>query len=298
LPTVSSSQRLTANAASLAFIEGGTPNVTASVDWYAGSSANLDAGLVFRATDANNFFLWQMWADRVVLYRVASGQWTQLFIRYFAGPPAQGLHSLKAILSGSSISVYWDNTLEVTTTDSFNINATKYGVRWSMYDTTSTYDNFRITGTLPPPPTRTAITPSSNAIVFDQVVTLTAKAYDASDVEMANVSFTWASSNPQAASIGAISATTAQLQGTGIGSATITATPNRGPNSLATVNVTPGNTIVYDNFSGDNGTALSTHPPVVDQVGNGWSTTGALAATLVNNQVGVSGAGGSVRGQG
>jgi len=290
-PRIAGNRLTCGTGGSTVLIEGGTPNGTASVAWRVGTDPNPESGLIFRAVDANNYFVFWTWTDYLMLHRVVDGVWTRLWFHQLADRP-EGNHSLQVELSGSSIRVLWDAGVEMfTTTDFFHINATGYGIR--CFDTTSTYDNFGVYGTLPPPPTRVAVTPATNALVFNGQQTLTARGYDAGDVEIPGTTFRWSSSNPQVVSVGATSATTATITGVGLGAATITATPMRGPSGTATATVTPGLTIVYDHFTNGDGVPLATHRPVVDQMGGGWSAIGTLTPVVTGQRAGVTGTSGS-----
>jgi hypothetical protein len=97
------------------------------------------ADRVFRAGNATNFFSFQMYQDRLILYRVVNGAWTQLWLSFLENEPPRTLaHRLDATLTGSSITVSWNQGVQTfTTTDVTHITATKYGVRAAGYDLVS-----------------------------------------------------------------------------------------------------------------------------------------------------------------
>jgi RHS repeat-associated protein len=274
------------SGATVALIDAGTANAAASVNWYAGTAPNLDAGLVFRARDAGNYFLWQMFADRLQLTRVANGQSTELWVRYFTGPPAQGLHTMRVELDGANISLYWDSTLELFTTDIFNINATRYGLRWSFYDTTSTYDYFRVTGMLAPPATRVDVTPNTPEVSFHGYVDLTARAYDAANAMIPAANFTWTTNSPNAL-LEPLTASIVRVWAMGEGIPTVTATPSRGPSGNAVVTINPGTTLIYDSFA-ETTTDLSTHMPELTQLDRAWVVPGAPGSVTSDGRATVS----------
>jgi hypothetical protein len=99
------------------------------------------------------------------------------------------------------------------------------------------------------------VTPADSHVLFNASQTLTATAYDATNTAIPDVSFAWGSSNPDVATISTPTATTVSMTGAATGVATITATPTGGPSGQATATVDPGPTLVFDRFSGLDGTA-------------------------------------------
>jgi hypothetical protein len=286
-PTLAS-QRLAPTAATLALIDGGTPDAAVSVWWQPNPtpSTGLQADLVFRAVNATNFFTFQMYQDRLILYRVVNGAWTQLWLSFLEGEPSRTqAHRLDITLSGSSITVSWDQGVQTfATTDVNHLTATKYGVRATGYDLVSTYDDFRVTGTLTPPPAQVVVTPAVNNLLFGQTVTVTARAYDAANVEIPNVAFAWTTSNGSILPFSVASLNSAWITAAGLGTATLTATPARGPSGSATAAITAGATLVHDTFTNANGTLLTAHTPVVDQIGGGWSVSATLTPGITGNR--------------
>jgi hypothetical protein len=290
-PTVTSQRAAVASGSSTvtASVEGWVPNVTASVLWTPGANpagGSNYAGLVFRRSDANNYFLLQYWNRWLQLWRVTNGTWVQVWADQFAEEPALQGHPIAVGLAGQQIQLMWDNALLATVFDQFNTNATQYGLQWSsLYDATSTYDNFSITGTLPPVPTTVVVTPANPVIGFNAGRWADAHAYDAVGAEIPGVVFRWATSAPSIVQATAQTANTGYLIGIGTGSSTITAQATRGgPMGSTTATVDLGSTIVYDSFQGTNGTNLTTHVPEVAQLGGNWTVTGGNGASLSNGR--------------
>jgi uncharacterized protein YjdB len=273
-----------------AFIDAGAPDAIVQVIWTPGANPSAGAnysGLIFRRSDANNYFLFQYWNGSVSLSRTAAGVYTQLWTTTVSDPFGAP-RALTVTLSGNSIQVAWAAGAAGTTiTDSFNVAATQYGVRMSSGDAASTYDNFQVVGTLPPAPTLVTITPASPAIAFGASTTLTAHAYDAANNALTGVSYTWQSSNSTVASVTALTATTGSVSGNATGSAVITATPTRGVSGNTTVSIAPGGYLVYDRFSDVDGTLVTAHTPNVNQLGGSWITTGPVTPVLRGQQLGV-----------
>jgi hypothetical protein len=286
-PTVTSQRAGVAigSSTTTATIEGWVPNVTASVIWTPGANpagGSNYAGLMFRRSDANNYFLLQYWNRWLQLWRVHDGTWTQTWAWSFDEEPALQSTPMAVQLAGSQIQVLWGNALLATLGDAFNSNATQFGLQWSsLYDATSTYDNFSITGTLPPVPTTVVVTPTNPVIGFNAGRWAEAHAYDAVGAEILGVVFRWASSAPAIVDATAQAANTGYLVGIGTGSSTISAQATRGgPTGSTTATVDPGSTLVYDSFQGSNGTNLTTHVPEVAQLGGTWTVTGGNGASL------------------
>jgi hypothetical protein len=286
-PTVASQRAGVASGSSTvtATIEGWIPNVTASVLWTPAANptgGSNYAGLVFRRSDADNYFLLRYWNGWLQLWRVCDGASTQIWASQFDEEPALQSHPIAVQLTGQQIQVLWDNALLATVTDPFNLTATQYGLQWSsLYDATSTYDNFSITGTLPPVPTRVVVTPANPAIGFNTGRWAEAHAYDAVGAEIPGVVFRWSSSAPTIVVATAQTANTGYLVGIGTGSSTITAQATRGgPIGSTTATVDLGSTLVYDSFQGSNGANLTTHVPEVAQLGGSWKVTGGNGASL------------------
>jgi uncharacterized protein YjdB len=213
----------------VALLEGGTPDATVQVHWTPRTAPNLYAGLIFRASDERNYFLFEMWADRLRLSRVVEGIATELWLQPLEGEPRTGAHHLKAILAGPSIWVLWDSgVVHYQVQDPFNQWATKYGLRWNAFDTSATYDHFSIVGTPPPAVETLAVVPASMALAPYESITLTAMMTDASGAPVNGALAAWQSSNTAVARTRATGPGTAVITAAATGTGSITVTVPRG----------------------------------------------------------------------
>jgi len=94
-----------------AMTDAGIPDVLVETDWSPGSNpagGMSNGALVFRRTDANNYFMLQWSNGRLILWRVAAGAWTNRWQANFDSSILTGTHHLSAQATGSSIQVMWD----------------------------------------------------------------------------------------------------------------------------------------------------------------------------------------------
>lgn len=101
-------------------------------------------GLAFRLTDLNNFFFVRTYSGAGYdLFRFEAGGSSHLGA--YATTPASG-DVLKAVCSGSSLSVYVNGTLRIgPVTDAFNGAATKHGLWAYSAGGANRFDDFSIT---------------------------------------------------------------------------------------------------------------------------------------------------------
>ena len=269
----------------IATIDGGAADGTVSAEWTSAAWGG-SGGLVFRASDANNYWLAGRYDPQCWLGKYVNGRWITLQTVSISDdlnqPPLSD--TLSVSLGGSSVTFACAGVV-LKATDPFNATATKYGLEWESGDGTASFDNFQITGSLPPGPSRVAVTPAPASLTFGASATLSAQAFDSSGHAMPGVSVAWTTSNPTAVRVTPLSGSTALVTGDAVGTATITATPLRGASGSAEVTVTPGSYLVYDRFSGADGTALTAHAPNVDQIGAGWFATRVPAPALSGGTV-------------
>lgn len=133
----------------------GQSDVQISVDKYYGAGTGYkDGGIVFRATNASNFFIFRWNSDNKTLrlYRFQNGSATLLVNNAF-DLTVGAWHSLKVAANGTTIECYVDGILRISVTDSFNQTATKHGLRQFESTGEEYYDNFLVesltTGTTP-----------------------------------------------------------------------------------------------------------------------------------------------------
>ena len=146
-------------------IEGGTPNGAVSTDWQPLGSESAYGpflGLMFRATDANNFIQAGYWYGVLHVMRYVNGTPT-LLGSLEIGSAGTAPHNLKVTLAGPNIGLWWDGQLKFTVTDTMFVAATKVGVRFANpYDYTSRYDNFTVES--PPCADTIGLTPQSRSM--------------------------------------------------------------------------------------------------------------------------------------
>jgi uncharacterized repeat protein (TIGR01451 family) len=156
----------------------------------------------------------------------------------------------------------------------------------------ATFAQAGVTVTGPAPVTRVSVTPSSPGITLGWHRTLTAQAFDASNNLVPSASFTWTSGSSNIASLVTTTGSTVDLIGYGVGVATITATETTSNRSAtATVTVALGDTLLWDTFTGTNGTTLSAHAPDLNLTGSTWGGSGTPAAVLQSGLARVTGSG-------
>lgn len=144
--TVASNQATTATGDGLAVVEGAADG-TLEVSGLAGTSPGTPvSSLVFRYSDTNNF--WYVYdyhgSGSIALRKKQGGSDTEFASAGRTG--SGGWHDYKAVLSGTSIQIYLDGTLKISTTSSFNQTATKVGLRSSAGASAgSTWDDLSMT---------------------------------------------------------------------------------------------------------------------------------------------------------
>ncbi len=261
-----------------AVVDSGAADATVAVDWMV-PPAGVDAfaGVVLRATDANNFLLVCYYAGQIAAYRYQGAAFTALGASTPVTVAPGSVHRLAATATGPTLTVVWDGATIQTRTSTFQQTATRHGVSWAPWDDAlTTYDNFAVQGPLPVV-TRIVVTPDSRALLLGTSQTLTAVAYAANNVVMPNVAFTWTTSNAAVASVVASGGATASATATWTGSATITATAPNGIAGTAAVTSVPAGTLLYDTFTGPDGSTLPSHVPDLDASGGLWSVRGPMA---------------------
>jgi hypothetical protein len=99
-----------------------------------------DDGVVGRASDDNNYLLFQYGTGSTTLYRHQAGGFTSIG----SGAGVNTGDHVKLVMSGSTINCYKGSTLLIgPITETFNQTATKHGIR--ALNTTARFDNFAIT---------------------------------------------------------------------------------------------------------------------------------------------------------
>lgn len=134
----------------IAIIDSGVSDLSISCDVTPFSIPNnrAYAGIVFRYSDANNF--WYIFPD-------SDNQWVQLY-QVQGGVSTERLHNIITLVSGNTynirvdckgnnITFYFNGTEIVTYVSSFNNNATKVGVRYGKSGSPAgvcSWDNFKV----------------------------------------------------------------------------------------------------------------------------------------------------------
>lgn len=154
----------------VAFVDAGqSDNIEISLDLPV-----LDAngsGVAFRYQDGSNFFRVVLTTSTLYLQRYISGGRTTLSQKAvtIASP-----NTLKVVLSGTSITVYYNGVSQMTATDSNLTTATKFGLA-NYLSTSKRFDNFQVVSTgSGVTPTGTETTKSlSDSISFTDTLTKT-----------------------------------------------------------------------------------------------------------------------------
>lgn len=135
--------RLVAGAAVQSLtVDTGQASGTVTVSAALGATGATGCGIMFRMTDANNYWLlWIDGANRVDVYKVVANVSTTRANIVIASNTAA--HDLRVVLSGHSIVATYGGVSVANLTDSFNATATKHGMR--AYANTATFDNFQMT---------------------------------------------------------------------------------------------------------------------------------------------------------
>jgi uncharacterized protein DUF4038/collagenase-like protein with putative collagen-binding domain len=127
-----------------ATLNSGAADIIMGVDYRVGNRPQLGA-LVFRFTDTNNHLLLEEYADGLYLFKRQNGVYTLLASQPITPVAVGSTHRLELRASGSTLQGWWDNTLRLQLTESFQQAATRHGLDWnSAYDATATFDNFEI----------------------------------------------------------------------------------------------------------------------------------------------------------
>lgn len=134
------------NAYFACILEGGNAGGTFSVDYVnLGTSGDPYAGIVFRYSDANNYWILRQIAGTTLnIVKVVAGVEGAGSASYTVPALLSATHSLSVVLSGNSITSFLDGNSLGTITDSFNATATKIGVRGyygNGVDYDQTFDN-------------------------------------------------------------------------------------------------------------------------------------------------------------
>ena len=280
---------------SLAMIDSGAADAVVGVDLWpvtAGTrGGSAVGGIAFRVQDPGNFWfagtgfggawlsLWKVTNYSVI--QVMNAQSSACAGCVTVGQP----HRLEARFVGPAIEIWWDGVREIQVSDGFNVNATVHGLEVSpLWDWLSSYDNFTIAGVPTVPIVRVDVTPNVSVVPIGQSASFTAQAFDAANNPIPNVLFHWTLSpatvrmtSPAYYSHGAT------LWGIS-DHVSVIATPITGPSGSASVAVDTTGTLVYDRFSGDDGTRLAAHVPDIAIAGGRWSTTGAPDVSLQHEQ--------------
>lgn len=107
------------------------------------TNVSFQGGLVFRVSDALNYWLFTAGG---AFFKVIAGSFNSIA----SVSSTSAGSTLKAVFSGSSISIYQDTTLLASTTDSFNASATQHGIESNQVDGSSRLDSFSFVGSAGP----------------------------------------------------------------------------------------------------------------------------------------------------
>jgi hypothetical protein len=130
-----------------AVIDTGLSDATISAQMYAPTSAG-GAGLIFRETDASNYWLaqWDVGGGAFTLFKRVAGTPTTLCTTgigsALVSAGAGREIPIEVLITGSSIRVLLHGVSICTVTDSFNSTATKHGI--NLFGTTATIDDLKI----------------------------------------------------------------------------------------------------------------------------------------------------------
>ena len=276
-------------------IDSGAADVVMGVDYRVGSGPGMGA-IVFRLTDANNFFLIETYLNELQLYRNQAGTYTKLASQPLpAALVMASMHRLEVRTLGSTLEGWWDGVRLLQATDTFQQTATRHGLDWnSGFDATSVYSNFQLSVNGPAAPSAPAIpgspSPANGATGVPAIATLTWSAAGATTYDVS-----YGTSNPPPpAAIGLTSASyspPANIAGTTyfwqvIAHNATGTTP--GPVWSYTAASAPSGLLVQDSFIGSPGTLLTTHAPDVNVTGSVWTLKGGSPTPmLVSGGVGV-----------
>ncbi len=298
-----------------AFINSGTANGAIDADTRVVSSSLLFSGIVFRRSDANNYFYARAdssdMGKELGIARVQNGVTTFLGKVPFTLTSGKTYH-WRIELSGAVIRVFFDGVQQFEVNDSFNQAATQCGLLWnpSAGGQNTTFDNFLVTGTPQPDVTIQSFTispliapPNTNLTATVVVKNQGSAAAGAFVVDFYKHSTTQPGAVPgdlrqtvNALSAGATATLTfnfsqsaeatyqawAQVDTDGALTELNETNNVAGPLNYTTVNTIAEN--VKDTFTDANGTFLNQHTPDVNKPGGSWSVTGPVSAAVQNNQ--------------
>jgi hypothetical protein len=134
-----------------AYTSGGSNNSENIVDAGVANGA-IEVDLVYstyvaviaRYVDTNNCVVARISSTGIGLFKFIDGANTKLG-EYLFTPISGQNYKVKAVLNGSDITVYLDDVLRITASDSYNSTITKHGFRLSPTGGVARADNFKIT---------------------------------------------------------------------------------------------------------------------------------------------------------
>ena len=128
-----------------ATLNSGVADIRMGADFRVGPGSQRLAGLVFRFRDVNNHLLLLFYENALQFYRRQNGAYT-LLVSTSMGPVASGsTHRMEVRTSGSTLTIYWDGTLQTAITESFLQTETRHGLDWNAgFDAESAFDNFEV----------------------------------------------------------------------------------------------------------------------------------------------------------
>lgn len=147
---ISSNQAYLPSGVGQAVIDSGKADATIQVTWIAAALGTQRPRLIFRCTDANNYwFIDPVDANTLQLYKNVAGGSTQV--------GSNATHAwasgdvVKVVTSGNSISVYINGVLAIgPVTDSFNASATSHGIGVISNGASLRFDDFSVQADLTP----------------------------------------------------------------------------------------------------------------------------------------------------
>ena len=113
----------------VASIDAGSPDGTAGVYWFPGSSTAVNGGLVFRMKDSSHYWMADFYYDTLFLHRVNGSTTTQVAAVQL-GHPGMTAKYFEVRLAGSAIEVWCDGALRLQTSDGYSSGATRFGMHW------------------------------------------------------------------------------------------------------------------------------------------------------------------------
>lgn len=299
-----------------AFINGGASNGTIDADSRLVSSNLLFSGMLFRRTDANNYFYARADSSdtgkELCIARVQNGVTTSLGKVPFTLTSGKTYH-WRIELSGAVIRVFFDGAQRFEVNDGFNQAATQCGLLWNSASggQNTTFDNFLVTGTPQPELIVQSMTLSPLFAAPNNTLTATVlvKNQGSAAVGPFVVDLYYHSATQPGATPGDARQTVSSLASGATATLTFNfsqsaegsyqawaqvdtdgaaAEINETNNVFGPLPYTAVNTItenVKDSFTGANGTSLAQHAPDVNKPGGTWRIVGTAGASIQNNQV-------------